>query len=136
MNECIIFSGAKDKDGYGKMKRGGKCVKAHRQAYLELKGSIPEGMIVCHSCDNPSCINAEHLFLGTHKDNSDDKISKGRDRYADQSRHKNGNAILNESDISEIRSLISQGMTNKKIAEIFRVTHQNISCIKLGKSWN
>lgn len=136
MDSCIIFTGAKDKDGYGKIKRGGKCLKAHRYAYSEKNGPIPKDMIVCHSCDNPSCINTDHLFLGTNKDNSDDKISKGRDRYAVQNGQKNGNAKLTENDVSEIRKLISEGITNKKIAEIFNVSQQNISIIKHKKSWN
>jgi len=136
MNSCIIFTGAKDKDGYGKIKRGGKCLKAHRHAYSEINGPIPKDMIVCHSCDNPSCINPDHLFLGTHKNNSDDKISKGRDRYAIQTGQKNGNSKLTENDVSEIRRLISEGITNKKIAEMFNVTQQNISIIKHKKSWN
>lgn len=81
---CWEWRGAKDKDGYGKFTR--KIPKtrksthhrAHRAAYTVFKGPIEEGMHVLHSCDNTSCCNPQHLFLGTNKDNMVDKIAKGR----------------------------------------------------------
>ena len=80
---CWIFMGAVNEKGYGIVGTGGRGKpndRAHRITYKHFLGEIPSGMLVCHKCDTPSCCNPEHLFLGTDKDNSRDKIAKGRDR--------------------------------------------------------
>lgn len=83
VGECHQWTGPKDRDGYGQVQhsRVGKKLKvtrAHQMSYVDNYGPIPEGMFVCHVCDNPSCIRKEHLFLGTPLDNNKDMISKGR----------------------------------------------------------
>lgn len=75
---CWIWDGAKDAAGYGFKKYQGKQWKAHRWMYTQHKGAIPEGKVLLHTCDNPSCVNPEHLRIGTHQDNSDDMFAKGR----------------------------------------------------------
>lgn len=70
--------GSKDKDGYGYIKRDGITWKAHRASYSEWTGTIPKGLWVLHRCDNPSCVNPEHLWLGTAQDNLNDMVAKGR----------------------------------------------------------
>lgn len=65
-------------DGYGRLRVDGKKVLAHRASYEEFNGAITDGLLVCHSCDTPSCINPDHLFLGTDKDNFHDSLNKGR----------------------------------------------------------
>lgn len=80
-NGCWPFKGSRDKDGYGRVhlpKR--KKIPAHRVSWILFEGEIPEKMLVCHSCDNPSCVNPNHLFIGTHQDNMDDCVGKGRKR--------------------------------------------------------
>ena len=77
MSDCIEWTGAKRR-GYGAVRYKGAIWGAHRAAWDAQVGPIPDGMIVCHSCDNPACVNVEHLFLGTHLDNARDKGAKGR----------------------------------------------------------
>ncbi len=79
---CWPWKGCKNKQGYGTFGDDEmKIVKAHRFAWELEGGRIPDGMVVCHTCDNPPCVRISHLFLGTHQDNVDDKIGKGRHAY-------------------------------------------------------
>lgn len=76
--KCWEWQGAKTAFGYGRLKLKGEAWMAHRLMYTLTKGDIPEGMVVMHSCDNPCCINPEHLSVGTQKDNMEDCKAKGR----------------------------------------------------------
>ena len=75
---CWLYKGYRQTCGYGQLYVEGRRILAHRMSWIAHKGEIPAGMLVCHTCDTPRCVNPEHLFLGTHKDNSDDCVSKGR----------------------------------------------------------
>jgi len=89
---CWIWEGSLCGDGYGKSHFLGKVYRANILSYLLRVGEIPQGMFVCHHCDRPGCINPEHLFLGTPKDNSQDMVKKGRSCKGDRhpsKRHEN-----------------------------------------------
>jgi hypothetical protein len=137
-NECWEFKGA-NRYGYGQLKLSNsrKIIQATHVSYLisNKLDSIPKGLHVCHRCDNPPCCNPQHLFLGTAKDNSDDKINKGRNKCGPQEGQKNGNSSLTEKQVKVIIKEIKLGKTNVSIAKEFSVTHSLISAIRLGKAW-
>lgn len=96
-------------DGYGRLQLGPRKVLAHRLSYETFKGPIPSGMLVCHHCDEPLCINPAHLFVGTDADNSRDKVAKRRHSFGPKhSTWMRGtnhyNARFTEADIQRIRA--------------------------------
>lgn len=75
---CWIWTAARDSSGYGVVRVAGRQERAHRLSWMVFRGPIPSGACVCHTCDNPQCVNPDHLWVGTHQDNMDDKVRKGR----------------------------------------------------------
>lgn len=136
---CINWLGALDKNGYGRlMIDSGERMRAHRFAYQQHFGTIPKGMFVCHHCDNPSCVNHEHLFLGTPKQNSADRDKKGRtakNNLAGCPMKMLPNSKLSKSDVLEIRKLIKPRITIGQIAKMFNVDYSTIYNIKHGITW-
>lgn len=137
MCSCHIYVGSNFTQGYGRIKRNGKTYRAHRVSYELHHGEIPEGMYVCHHCDNPPCVNPDHLFLGSARDNIIDMFSKGRQGeltklYGD--RHHN--AKLKNSDIPFIRELYeSGGLSQTLIGHIYGVSNKVIQKITSGTKW-
>lgn len=77
-NDCWLWVSAKTNDGYGEITIDGQLIYAHRFSYELFVGPIPDGLCVCHHCDNPPCCNPKHLFTGSRKDNAQDMVRKGR----------------------------------------------------------
>ena len=137
--ECWEWTASKRR-GYGRFAiRQGKGRQtwhtAHRLAYELCFGEIPEGLLVCHHCDNRSCCNPDHLFLGTHQDNSMDRNRKGRKDYLLQSGERNGRAKLTLNDVGLIRKLHTDGINNNLLAQQFGVSWRNIQCIISHQTW-
>ena len=119
-NQCWNWTGKLNKKGYGRFRFNGVTWLAHRYSYAKLKGKIG-GMYVLHNCDNPSCINPNHLKLGTAADNAKDAASK--DRMSKKLSHK---------DVKKILQLKKQGMNMKDITKLFNVEYSMISRICNG----
>ena len=120
---CWEWRGAIRKDGYPTVHIGGRCRYAHRASYAAYKGEIPRGMFVCHKCDNPPCVNPDHLFLGTHQDNMNDAVSKFRIKQG-ETHHK---SKLTDTEIVEI--FLSKEVT-KSLADKHGVSKRTIQLIR------
>ncbi len=98
-NGCWEWIGARCLTGHGKFWYNKRLGEAHRFSYEIHVGSIPKGMVICHKCDNPPCVNPEHLFLGTMKDNSQDMMAKGRGKgqFTSKTHCKNGHELAGEN---------------------------------------
>ena len=133
-NGCWEWQGNKDMEGYGRISWKSKMTKAHRLIYELFEMPIPEGLCVLHKCDNPGCVNPDHLFTGTNYDNIADRNAKGRTGSMPGSKHPFSK--LNEADVFEIRRLWETGDVKQKVlARVFDVTSNNISLIVTRKSW-
>lgn len=130
---CIEFKGSKDEAGYGLKTVNGKTRRVTRLVWEHYNGEIPPKMFVCHTCDNPSCINPFHLFLGTNSDNMKDMYAKGRGNNF--FKDKNPLRKLTKEQVAEIKNLLANGITQQEIANMFKVDRTLISQIKLGKIW-
>lgn len=111
-NGCIIWVGARGKQGYGNfvmcLPSGKKYFRAHRFAYIAFRGPIEENKNVCHTCNNPSCVNPDHLYIGSQRDNLRQMDEQGRRVKRDYGR----NAIVTEEQVLEIRQRCADGKQN------------------------
>jgi len=136
-DECWEWKGGKFIQGYGAYCRNCKTVKSHRVSYEITYGSIPKNMCVLHKCDNPSCCNPKHLFLGTNKDNTEDMFIKKRDGLGNQKGSNNNHSKLSEEQVKKIRFMYRTKLaTQYQLSDIFGVSNRNISRIVNGKLWN
>lgn len=131
-SECWGWLGRKSRDGYGLYCIKRKYYKAHRLAWSNAGHDLPAGKVLMHSCDNPACCNILHLSIGTHSDNQRDKFIKGRQAKGEQ----NGEAILTEADVMEIRSRYKRReVTYKMLANEFGVCKDTIQKAVRGIYW-
>lgn len=132
-NDCWEWLACKDKDGYGKFHSEGKEIRAHIYSWELHNGQKRSpGMFVCHKCDNPSCVNPDHLFLGTTQDNTKDMILKNRQAKGERA----GNVKLNPEIVLRVRELREKhGMVYRKIAEITNVSEPSVTAICKRRVW-
>lgn len=135
-NFCWEWKGAIDVYGYGVLYYRDKTIKAHRVSY-EIYYAEPLGNLHClHKCDNPSCVNPQHLFAGTNLDNVRDKIKKGRCYTGNQKGENNGASKLSDTQVSKIRELYnSKKYTTLKLGEMYNVNRSTISYIVNNKTY-
>jgi hypothetical protein len=159
---CWTWMGNKGRGGYGQFRVGSKMVRSHRFSWMEVHGSISEDLFVCHTCDNPSCVRPDHLFLGTAADNSNDKVAKGRQAQGDNTIYRkypekrmigdknpsrshpeshprgerHGMAKITESDVLKIREMYATGEhTQRNLAKQFGVTQTLVHFIVKRLKW-
>lgn len=118
---CWNWTGETNDFGYGRINIKGKKIVVHRVAYEEFAEPIPEGVFLCHKCDNPKCFNPYHVFFGTHKDNMRDRDVKGRAAKK-----------LTEKDVREI---LSSELIDAQLARNYGVNQATIHAIKNGHTW-
>jgi len=123
-NECWIWQGSLTSKGYGRIRVGEFSKRAHRVSYELNKGEIPESTHVLHRCDVPSCVNPDHLFLGTDQDNMNDRKDKDRLGFK-----------LTTVDIHNIKDKFYNGETQVQLAREFEVSREHVNRIINEKRW-
>lgn len=133
-DECWLWKAGK-RGHYGSSYRSGKVLGAHQHSYIIAHGSIPDDHDVCHSCDNPLCVNPKHLWAGTHAQNMADMATKGRAAREFATGTNAYNAKLTDERVREIRRLYAEGVTMRALSKQFGVSQPNISYIVNRKAW-
>lgn len=131
-NGCWIYTGT-PAQVYGTFKIKGQELRAHRYSYELVNGPIPEGMCACHKCDTPKCVNPDHIFIGTNKDNTLDCVRKGR--MADRHGENCGTAVLTSERVTEIRNGPRNNDRFQELAQTFGVTPKHIKAVYRGDKW-
>ena len=129
---CWNWTGKKDRMGYGRCSFEGKKQFTHRISHKVFKGPVPDDLCVLHSCDNPACINPDHLRVGTQEDNAGDMLSRNRASVGE--RHTASK--LNNESVMKIVKLRNDGMTIADIARNFDVASTTVSSVLRGHTWS
>lgn len=130
---CWLWTGSQTEQGYGHIRINNITVIAHRFSWFLYHGRIEKDICVLHKCDVPSCVNPEHLFLGTRKDNVRDCIKK--DRRASAKGENNNAAKLTHEDVVEIRDLNRWGMNYAKIGRFYNLTGISVKRVCNYETW-
>lgn len=127
---CWIWKGSKNQKNYGMFVYKGRVHMAHRVAYMEWKGEIPDGRLVCHTCDNPSCVNPDHLFVGSNQDNMDDMKAKGRQKSL--SGEENKNSKLTWDAVHDIRT---SPLSVRQLMKKYEVSDMTVYAVRNHQIW-
>lgn len=131
-DECWEWTAGRIAGGYGRINDLGRPLGAHRVSWeIENQTSVPEGLVVCHRCDNPPCCNPAHLFVGTTRDNAQDRDRKGRGLHGEA----NYCAKLTWDSVRSIRRRVDAGERQCDLAREYGVTRTTINDIVKGRSW-
>jgi len=131
---CWQWTAGDNGEGYGRFRHDNQKVGAHRFSWEFHFGDIPDSMLVCHKCDNPGCVNPDHLFLGTNQDNMNDMVKKGRNKIRVGAA--NNKTKLNVEKVKTIRFLYSKGNhTQRELAKMFGVGQPCIKDIVNRITW-
>src|ERR1017187_575805 len=139
LGKCWLWTSGKDTHGYGQFKIENKQQRSHRISWVLLRGMFSDdgsyhGTCVCHSCDNPACVNPNHLFLGTHADNHSDKDKKRRGNHPFCENHPRSK--LTNEQVFELRLRYAAGGTSyRKLGAEFGLTHGAIGLMMSGVNW-
>lgn len=139
-NGCYEWTGATQSNGYGRFNLFGKSFYAHRFSALIKYGHIPANADVCHACDIRNCVNPEHLFIGTRRDNVMDCINKNRHSHGISHSIKTsgemaGSSKLKNEDVINIRHLKNKGIKTKTISQLFNISTDNVRRIVRNDTW-
>lgn len=134
--DCWLWTGSRMGEWHGQFRFRGRAFLAHRAAWTLYVGEIPEGLLVCHKCDVPNCVNPDHLFIGTHKDNMQDMIRKGRAYWPGCNNQplgeRNGQSKLTDDAVREIRA---SKETHSVLAKKYGVSGSLISMVQTRRIW-
>ena len=133
-NDCHEWTDSLCEWGYGMFRlKNSRQVKAHRYAYSYVHGEIPSGKVICHHCDNPKCVNIDHLFIGTVLDNNIDKINKNRHNNPKGTKHFRASA--DEEVVVKVKKLLKEINSPAKVAKTLNVPVHFVENIKYEKTW-
>lgn len=130
-DECWLWTGGLVKKRYGNFQLPEQQWLAHRFAWTLVFGEIPDGLCVCHRCDNPPCVNPDHLFLGTHTDNMRDCIAKGRMAHGERV----GGAKLTPQKVRQMRGLYDTGTSVARLSRMFGVVSGTVCYVVHRRHW-
>lgn len=123
---CWEWNKSKAGKGYGVLSFFKRNYYVHRVSYRIFKGEIPQGLCILHACDNPKCFNPDHLFLGTHKDNVDDMIKKGRNVKADMRGEKNPRCKYADSKVILMRKDFDNGFSLNDLVKKYKISKAQV----------
>jgi len=131
--DCLEWTGTPNSHGYGAIRTPQGSEGAHRTVWKHHHGAIPKGMYICHHCDNPPCVEIDHLFMGTNRDNQLDYVRKGLNKRL--TGELSPSSKLTWGDVTRIRHLLARGDRQVNIAKLFAVSDSAIRNILKRRNW-